>query len=158
MNPRQHRRWFQYLVVADYYLAAILLLIASVLKLWTDTEVSELLLALWELDIISFPVLFFLERRLPLFELILACVALVGWQAEKVAWTMAGLYLLFIGAIALASQGYLLLPIDCGCFGDGSDGSPALLLIIRNLLVAVPLLFFRKGYGEWTMYGWLQRK
>lgn len=152
MRPWQRLRWHELLIVADYYLAASLLLIAALFKLGTHSEVNELLQALFELNLLPFAAVLFLDRWQVPIELLLACAALYGWQAEKMAWLMATLYILFTAAIALASQGYLLLPIDCGCFGDSEEGTPALLLILRNLFIALPLLFFKRPLRAWTMH------
>ncbi|MBU0679853.1 MAG: hypothetical protein KKD73_00370 [Proteobacteria bacterium] len=157
MSSWQRPHWQQILIVADYYLAALLLLIASLVKLWTTPEPNELLQALYELNFLPFSAVLFLERWQAPLELLLACAALYGWQAEKLAWLLATLYLLFTGALALASQGYLLLPIDCGCFGNSNGGNPALLLITRNALIALPLLFAKGSIRSLTLHSFLRK-
>ncbi|PLX49175.1 MAG: hypothetical protein C0613_08615 [Desulfobulbaceae bacterium] len=143
--------WYERLLVADYYLAALLLLVAGLLKVWNKPELSELLLSLYELEILPFQVVLAIDRWQVPVELIIGTIALYGWQARKMAWLLAAIYLLFSGAIALASQGYLLLPIYCGCFGAGDAATPALVLILRNVMIAVPLLFFSRHLQHYTL-------
>ncbi len=144
--------WYERLLVADYYLAGLLLLVAALLKLWSRPELSELLLSLYELEILPFQAVLAIDRWQVPVELTIGAIAFYGWQAQKMAWLLAGIYLLFSGAIALASQGYLLLPIDCGCFGDSDTATPALVLILRNVLIALPLLFFSRHLQHYTLH------
>lgn len=156
MIPASGLTWPRAALVADYYLAALLVLAAALLKLLTNPGPNELLQTLFELDYLPFGVVIFLERWQAPLELLLAGAALYGWQAEKFAWLLAGLYLAFSGAIVLAAQGHYLLAIDCGCFGDSEAGTPALLLILRNLLIALPLLFSRASLRPWTIHARLR--
>ena len=138
------------LVVANYHLAAALLLVAGIFK--TDlVEVSELLMTLYELGVLTFDTIIFLSRVQPWFEIILGAIALSGWQAVGIARAMAALYIAFAVLIAIASQGFLLLPIDCGCFGEG-EGTPVYLLLLRNGLIAALLMLMSPRHARWTLW------
>ena len=139
------------LIVCNYYLAAILLLIAGFFKLLTP-EISELLQTLYEQKILNFYTIITISHIHPWLEILLAAIALSGWQFQWFARIMALLYLAFTVLIATATQGYLLLPIDCGCFGNG-DGTPAYLLILRNSLISILLLFMGQSLKSWTIWG-----
>ena len=139
------------LIVLNYYLAAILLLIAGIFKLLTP-EVSELLQTLYEQNNLTFSTIIIISRSLPWLEIFLAAIALSGWQYQWLARIMALLYLAFTVLIATASQGYLLLPIDCGCFGNG-EGTPAYLLLLRNSTISILLLFMGHSLKSWTIWG-----
>ncbi len=67
--------------------------------------------------------------------------ALIGWRAEWTARGITLLYLLCSVIIYYVSEGYLTLPIDCGCFGEG-EGTPVYFLLLRNITLAMPLFFF----------------
>ncbi|HIJ78761.1 MAG: hypothetical protein OEY01_06510 [Desulfobulbaceae bacterium] len=139
MIPPKLAAWSRLLVVGNYYLAATLLLIAGILKL-LNPEVSELLQTLYEQKILGFDTILVVSRRLPWLEILVGGIALSGWNFRWLARIMALLYLIFTVFITYASQGYLLLPIDCGCFGTG-EGTPAYLLILRNTIITLLLLF-----------------
>ena len=139
-------RVWQRLIVADFYLAALLLLIAGVAKAMRP-GVSELLENLLEQGLLSLPLTLFVARWQAGFEIIFAMVALSGWRFQWCARGLAVLYLLFAVLIALAADGYWFAPIDCGCFATGAQ-TPAYLLLLRNILIAFPLLFARFGSGN----------
>lgn len=140
------RRWWRWLVTADFYLAVLLLLVAGLLKL-RQSGVSELLQTLLELDIFPLSLILFAARWQPWFEIALALVALSGWRPRWCARGLALLYLFFAVLIALAADGYWLAPVDCGCFGNGGQ-TPAYLLLLRNFLIALPLFFVDAAVGE----------
>ena len=137
------------LIYGNYYLAATLLLVAGVLKLLSP-EVSELLQILYEQKIFHFSFILIISQTHPWLEIILATIALSGWQARWLAKIMALLYITFTVLIIIASKGYLFLPIDCGCFGNG-EGTPAYQLILRNSIISVLLLFIDDSFRAWTI-------
>ncbi|HIJ91352.1 MAG: hypothetical protein OEV89_11835 [Desulfobulbaceae bacterium] len=137
------------LVLVDYHLAAILLLIAAVLKL-SKPGVGELLEALHEQEILSLEMTILLVRWLPWLEIILGLWAVSGIHLEISAVFMGVLYLIFTAAILAASGGHLLLPLDCGCFGK-SESWPVLLLVLRNTALALPLFFTGKRHRQWAL-------
>lgn len=134
-------RWWGWLLTADYYCAASLLLVAGIGKL-IRPGVSELLQRLWEQDILALAAMLAVSRWLPWGEIVLGGAALWGWRPEWWGRMLAAVYLFFAVLIALVARGYWAEPIECGCFGNGG-GTPAYLLIVRNLLIAIPL--FRVG-------------
>lgn len=138
----------RFLLVADYYLAALLLVWAGVVKL-RSPGVGDLLESLLEQEILSVDQLIFIARWYPPLEIILGATALLGVRAGVFARVIGSLYLFFTLLLLYVSQGYLLLPIDCGCFGAG-DTTPVFLLILRNLAIALPLFFLPRSLGENT--------
>lgn len=143
-------------LVLDYYLAAILLLIAGILKA-RDPGISDLLQTLYEQDILSFQCIIFIDRYQHWPELLLVFLVFIGWRARFMACLTGGVYLAFSGLILYASEGYLFFPIDCGCFGTG-EGIPAYLLLLRNMLIAFPLFFFSKSCSRFTLWATWKRK
>jgi uncharacterized membrane protein YphA (DoxX/SURF4 family) len=93
---------------------------------------------------------------LPLLELIVGVLLLLGLGTRLAAWVAAGLMVIFIAGIASAwIRG---LSIDCGCFGGGGDVAPASKAwrytseILRDLalaLVAGWLIWFPGS--RWSM-------
>ena len=138
------RRWWRLFVAADYYLAALLLLVAGCLKL-RQPEVSELLQTLLEQELFPLSLILFAARWQAWFEIALALVVLSGWQSRWCARGLALLYLFFAMLIAVAADGYWLAPIDCGCFGSGGT-TPAYLLLLRNIFLALPLFFVKPAW------------
>ena len=142
------KHFLRHLVIIDYYLAALLLVVAGVSKIITP-GVGDLLETLLEQEIITLDQLIFLSRWYPPLEVVFGITALTGIRAAVFARLIGVLYLFFIVLFLIASKGYLLLPVDCGCFGDG-DPLPVYLLILRNALIALPLFFFPGDRGCFT--------
>lgn len=140
------------LVLADYHLAALLLLTAAVFKL-REPGIGELLEALHEQGMLNLDMVILLVRWLPWLEILLGLWAVSGIHLEISATVMGVLYLLFTAAILAASGGHLLLPIDCGCFGT-SESWPALVLVLRNTALALPLFLAGKRHRQWSILRW----
>ncbi len=150
------KTFLKFVIILDYYLAAILLFIAGIFKAF-DPSISELLQSLYEHDTLSFQTVIYIARYQHWPEIVLAVTAICGWQALFIARFMGILYLFFTGLILYVSEGYLMLPIDCGCFGTG-EGTPVYLLITRNTLIALPLFFYSKTYTDFTLHGFFARR
>ncbi len=121
-----------------------------------EAGVGELLETLYELDIFQPAFILYGSRLQPYVEIIIALWALVGWQARYTSWFMGLLYLFFAVLIYIASQGFLLAPIDCGCFGP-SEGLPVIVLLCRNIALALPLFFFQKEHQRFTLSHYFTR-
>ena len=150
MEKAQWKKIIQVLVTFDYYLAALLLLIAGIIKTQTD-GISGLMETLVERGDLTVDTMILIARYQPWVEIIVGLYALIGWRAEWTARGMALLYLFFSVVIYYVSEGYLTLPIDCGCFGE-SEGTPVYLLLLRNCSLAFPLFFFTSQYRRWTLF------
>ncbi|MFC1513050.1 MauE/DoxX family redox-associated membrane protein [Thermodesulfobacteriota bacterium] len=153
----RHRGWWKWLVTADFYLASLLLLIAGLLKV-KHPDVSELLQNLLDQDVFPLALILFAARWQAWFEIVMALVALSGWRPLWCARGLAFLYLFFAALIAVAADGYWLEPIDCGCFGSGVHATPAYLLILRNIFIALPLLFAGKEMTGSFLIRWRARR
>jgi|EPASupsiteSAE347_1022098.scaffolds.fasta_scaffold17007_2 hypothetical protein len=140
------------LILIDYHLAALLLLIAAILKL-RESGVGELLAALHEQGMLNLEMVILLARWLPWLEILLGLWAVSGLHLEISAAIMGALFLIFTVAILAASGGHLLLPLDCGCFGN-SESWPVLVLVLRNAALALPLFFTRKRHRQWAIFRW----
>ncbi len=138
-------------IIGVYYLAAAMLVVAGGIKLF-QPGVSELLDALYEQGHLGLDTIVRISRWQPWLEILLGTWALFGIHLEKTALALAALYFFFIAAILTASQGYLFLPIDCGCFGESEGGSPVIFLILRNTGIALPLFFIRKRHRKWSLF------
>ncbi|MBU4261228.1 MAG: hypothetical protein KKC76_05020 [Proteobacteria bacterium] len=142
------KKFLQLLVIGDYYLAALLLVWAGVSKI-TSPGVGDLLESLLAQNIISLKQLVFISRWKPPLEIAFGFAALSGIQAAFLARVTGLIYLFYTLLLILVSEGYLLLPIDCGCFGGGSP-TPVYLLILRNFFIALPLFFFPRNHGHFN--------
>ena len=103
-------------------------------------------LAIDNYHLLPFPLAATLALYLPWLEIL--CGFGVLWPRLRLGalGLLAGLCLVFTGALALALvRG---LDIDCGCFGHGLDGRPALIAsLVRAVLLAVvaAVLLRREG-------------
>jgi len=147
---RQIRISFRFIVISNYYLAAVLLLVAGILKAIHPGE-GELIKALFEKNFVPLAVFIAAVRFQPWFEIGLALLAMVGWYAEWSARVIALIYVAFSGLILYASDGRLTMPLDCGCFGE-SSGTPVYILLARNTLLALLLFFFNSRDRRWTLW------
>ena len=146
----ERRKLIKILVIVNYYVAALLLVVAGVYK-FIDPSVGDILNTLVDRDVISLQHMVLVYRMQPWFEIGLGLFALVGWQAQWSARIMALLYIFFSGLIYYVVEGYLAMPIACGCFGEEEIGSPAYLLFYRNMIIAVLLLFFTSKCRDVTV-------
>lgn len=140
---------WHWIVITDYYLAATLLLIAAILKINNPT-MGELVAKIAEYQIVPFETMVSLNHIYPWIELAIALYALIGWQGEWTAKGMAALYIFFAIIILIGAEGDIFSTIDCGCFGVGK-GSPIYWLLLRNISIAIPLFFFKKGERKWLL-------
>lgn len=144
------KKFWRGIIIADYYLAAGLLLIASILKI-KNPAMSELLAKIAELNILPFGTLISATYIYPWIELAIAIYALTGWRGEWTSWGMASLYFFFTALILVGARGDIFAVIDCGCFGLG-EGAPIYWLLLRNISIAIPLLFFRKEDRQYLLF------
>lgn len=89
---------------------------------------------------------------LPLLEMVVGVLLLLGLGTRLAAWVAGGLMIIFIAGVASAwIRG---LSIDCGCFGGGGDVAPTskawrytseILRDVSLSLVAVWLIWFPKS-------------
>jgi hypothetical protein len=151
------RKIWMRIIVADYYLAAILLVAAGVIKI-ADPAVGDILNTLVDREFLSLQQMVLLYRIQPWFEIGVGLFALIGWQAQWSARIMALLYLFFSGLVYYVVEGYLAMPIACGCFGEEEIGSPAYLSFYRNVIIALLLLFFTSKYSDGTLLHFLMKR
>ena len=151
MNRRQV---FNTLIALNYHLAAILLIVAGVLKAM-DPYPGEILGALMDQYIISATGYRIITLLQPWVEIGIGLFTLSGWRAEHTAKAMGIIYLFFSGLILYVSKGDLISPLGCGCFGDG-HASPVYLLLLRNILIALFLFLFRSDHRRWTLNRFMQ--
>ena len=147
------KRIVPFLIIAAYYAAALLLIWAGISKL-TSPGVGDILEILFEKELISLDLLFFISRWFPVLEIIVAIIAFTGIKANITAKIMGMLYIVFTLLILYVSEGYFLLPIDCGCFGE-TTVTPVYILLLRNSAIAVFLFFFTSPYRKFTLYFFL---
>lgn len=139
------------LIISAYYIGALLLMWAGIGKL-NSPGVGDILESLFDHNTINLAQLLFISRWFPLVEIIIASVAIIGYKAHIIARIMSLIYIVFTALIFYVAEGYFLLPIDCGCFGEGQT-TPVYLLLLRNSAIALPLLFFTSPYCRFTLYG-----
>jgi len=140
-------------IITAYYAAALLLLWAGISKL-TSPGVGDILEILFEKELIGLDLLLFISRWFPVLEIIVAVFAFTGIKANITAKIMGMIYIVFTLLILYVSDGYLLLPIDCGCFGE-TNTIPVYILLLRNSVIALFLFFFTSPYRKFTFYFFL---
>ena len=139
------------ILVVNYYLAALLLVVAGLIKVF-EPGVAGILNTLYEREVLQFEALLTISRVQPWLEIFMGLLALSGWRSLWFARILAGMYIFFALLILYVSDGYLTLPIDCGCFGEG-EKVPVYLLLLRNGLIATLLLIYRKPARRFFVFG-----
>ena len=150
------RKIFRILLIVNFYISALLLIIAGLLKLSSD-EVNPILALFFENNVITLSQFQFISRYLPLFEIVLGLIMITGFLFRFSSVISAFVYIIFTGGIIYASEGYLFLPIDCGCFGTGAT-TPAILLLLRNLIIFILLLYLGVKKTENQPYNIFKKK
>lgn len=148
---RAENSLFTIILVVNYYLAALLILVAGFIKVF-EPGVAGILNTLYERGLLEFEVILTISRVQPWLEIVMGLLALSGWRSLWFARIMAGVYIFFALLILYVSDGYLALPIDCGCFGEG-EKVPVYLLLLRNGLIAALLLIYRKPARRFFVLG-----
>ena len=127
------------------------LFVAGYLKV-DKLEVSQMAVRSYELLPIS--IANFLGQTLPLFEVVIGLLLIVGAATRAVA-ALGGLTM-FIFIIAIAQAWARGLNIDCGCFGGGGTVAPGetryLQEILRDAgLVAMALFLIRYPISKFSI-------
>lgn len=90
-----------------------------------------------------------LAVSLPLLEIIIGGMLLIGWQKRQAAF--AGMLLLAVFTLVLLQAQVRGLTVDCGCFGDSNDmKSTPWVALGRDLvlLAGAVLLYLRIAWVE----------
>ena len=141
-------RIFHTTIAVNYHIAAILLILAGVLKA-VNPYPGEIMGTLLEQYIITPAGYRLITMLQPWFEIGIGIFALTGWRAENTAKGLGAIYLFFGGLILYVSEGQLTLPLGCGCFGAGE--TPVYLLLLRNTIIAIFLFPFSVDHRRWTL-------
>ena len=127
------------------------LFVAGYLKV-DKLEVSQMAVRSYEL--LPIPIANFLGQTLPLFEVVIGLLLIVGAATRAVA--ALGGFTMFIFIIAIAQAWARGLNIDCGCFGGGGTVAPGetryLQEILRDAgLVAMALFLIRYPVSKFSI-------
>ena len=127
------------------------LFVAGYLKV-DKLEVSQMAVRSYEL--LPIPLANFLGQTLPLFEVVIGLLLIVGAATRAVA--ALGGFTMFIFIIAIAQAWARGLNIDCGCFGGGGTVAPGetryLQAILRDAgLVAMALFLIRYPVSKFSI-------
>jgi uncharacterized membrane protein YphA (DoxX/SURF4 family) len=127
------------------------LFVAGYLKV-DKLEVSQMAVRSYEL--LPIPLANFLGQTLPLFEVVIGLLLIVGAATRAVA--ALGGFTMFIFIIAIAQAWARGLNIDCGCFGGGGTVAPGetryLQEILRDAgLVAMALFLIRYPVSKFSI-------
>lgn len=127
------------------------LFVAGYLKV-DKLEVSQMAVRSYEL--LPIPIANFLGQTLPLFEVVIGLLLIVGAATRAVA--ALGGFTMFIFIIAIAQAWARGLNIDCGCFGGGGTVAPGetryLQEILRDAgLVAMALFLIRYPISKFSI-------
>jgi putative oxidoreductase len=84
---------------------------------------------------------YLVAATIPWVELTCGILLVVGYKVRATAGLLAAMNILFI--VLLASTIVRGLDIDCGCFRQGGEKTPAWIAIMRDILIlAVALILF----------------
>ena len=127
------------------------LFVAGYLKV-DKLEVSQMAVRSYEL--LPIPIANFLGLVLPVFEVVIGLLLIVGAATRAVA--ALGGFTMFIFIIAIAQAWARGLNIDCGCFGGGGTVAPGetryLQEILRDAgLVAMALFLIRYPVSKFSI-------
>lgn len=127
------------------------LFVAGFLKV-DKLEVSQMAVRSYEL--LPIPIANFFGQTLPLFEVVIGLLLIVGAATRIVA--VIGGFTMFIFIIAIAQAWARGLNIDCGCFGGGGTVAPGetryLQEILRDAgLVAMALFLIRYPVSKFSI-------
>jgi uncharacterized membrane protein YphA (DoxX/SURF4 family) len=127
------------------------LFVAGFLKV-DKLEVSQMAVRSYEL--LPIPIANFLGQTLPLFEVVIGLLLILGAATRAVA--ALGGFTMFIFIIAIGQAWARGLNIDCGCFGGGGTVAPGetryLQEILRDAgLVAMALFLLRYPVSKFSV-------
>jgi uncharacterized membrane protein YphA (DoxX/SURF4 family) len=127
------------------------LFVAGYLKV-DKLEVSQMAVRSYEL--LPLPIANFLGQTLPLFEVVIGLLLILG-AATRVVAALGG-FTMFIFIIAIGQAWARGLNIDCGCFGGGGTVAPGetryLQEILRDAgLVAMALFLLRYPVSKFSV-------
>lgn len=127
------------------------LFVAGYLKV-DKLEVSQMAVRSYEL--LPIPIANFFGQTLPLFEVVIGLLLIVG-AATRIVAAIGG-FTMFIFIIAIAQAWARGLNIDCGCFGGGGTVAPGetryLQEILRDAgLVAMALFLIRYPVSKFSI-------
>jgi uncharacterized membrane protein YphA (DoxX/SURF4 family) len=127
------------------------LFVAGFLKV-DKLEVSQMAVRSYEL--LPIPIANFLGQTLPLFEVVIGLLLILG-AATRVVAALGG-FTMFIFIIAIGQAWARGLNIDCGCFGGGGTVAPGetryLQEILRDAgLVAMALFLLRYPVSKFSV-------
>jgi uncharacterized membrane protein YphA (DoxX/SURF4 family) len=127
------------------------LFVAGYLKV-DKIEVSQMAVRSYEL--LPIPIANFLGQTLPLFEVVIGLLLILG-AATRVVAALGG-FTMFIFIIAIGQAWARGLNIDCGCFGGGGTVAPGetryLQEILRDAgLVAMALFLLRYPVSKFSV-------
>jgi uncharacterized membrane protein YphA (DoxX/SURF4 family) len=127
------------------------LFVAGYLKV-DKLEVSQMAVRSYEL--LPIPIANFLGQTLPLFEVVIGLLLILG-AATRVVAALGG-FTMFIFIIAIGQAWARGLNIDCGCFGGGGTVAPGetryLQEILRDAgLVAMALFLLRYPVSKFSV-------
>ena len=127
------------------------LFVAGYLKV-DKLEVSQMAVRSYEL--LPIPIANFLGQTLPLFEVVIGLLLILG-AATRVVAALGG-FTMFVFIIAIGQAWARGLNIDCGCFGGGGTVAPGetryLQEILRDAgLVAMALFLLRYPVSKFSV-------
>lgn len=115
-------------------------------KLMEPTENFRAAMATYE--IIPYAVIPLIAAVIPWIEFIFGCFLIIGYQTRWSALTLAGMSWSFVLLIIVTLIATRSLPVDCGCFGEGSivhlKPLEVLILDIFNTVVGLRLAFLKE--------------
>jgi hypothetical protein len=142
------------LIVYGYYVAAALLLWAGLVKIFMP-ELRDILEIFFETSAIGAEQTVFFSIWFPVFEIVVAVVAILGIRASVMARGMGVIYLGFALLTMYVAKGHVMLPLECGGFKEAST-VPVYLLLLRDLAIAILLFFYSAAYEKYTLYSRLR--
>jgi putative oxidoreductase len=131
----------KYLYVVIRIGLGLVFVYAGILKISNPTAFAGSVAAY---KILPYGLNYLVAAVLPWVETICGLLLVVGYRARAAAFIIVAMNLVFMAA--LASTIVRGLDIDCGCFRQGGEKTPAWMAILRDVLfLAAAIFVFRRG-------------
>jgi putative oxidoreductase len=139
----------KYLYVVIRVGLGLVFIYAGILKISDPTAFAGSVAAY---KILPYALNYLVAAVLPWIETICGLLLVIGYRTRAAAFIIISMNLVFMAA--LASTIVRGLNIDCGCFRQGGEKTPAWMAILRDMLfLAAAVLLYRRGDKSAAAFG-----
>ena len=139
-----HSRWLRPALIIGRLILGAIFLYAAYAKLRQPWPLFAMSINSYEFLPQNTLLLEIFARVLPWLELLLGIFLVVGWKLRWVATVAAALLLTFLAAMIRAR--FMILSIDCGCFGAGDEPLTAARFAEEGVFLALALFLTVGGF------------